>query len=96
MTEQEMQHLSTQIHLELHKAEADDCILDELVYDTAESIGSDAANQGPEDEAESVIDDYAAAAGNVNNTGWAGQVLWLLRNGVSEKEIRDTIKGTKG
>lgn len=96
MTEQEMLELSNKIHIELHKAEADDCILDELVYDTAEDCGSVAANQGPEDEADSVIDEYANEASNVNNTGWAGQVLWLLRHGVSETEIRDTIKTTKG
>lgn len=91
MNEEQMKKIAATIHLELDKMKADDGILDDFVHDIAGEIATSETHQHEEDMADAIIDRHSNIASNVNNTGWMGQVFWLLQQGVTEAEIRAKI-----
>ncbi|KZN20523.1 MULTISPECIES: hypothetical protein [Pseudomonas] len=67
-----------------------DQALDDLVHTTAENC--EGQNDLGGDDA---LDDANAKAASVNNDGFAAQISYLLKNGVSEPDIIQALKSSK-
>jgi len=68
--------------------------LDEMVYDMANHTASDRANEMEDDAQDEALHDAGdAAACEINNGGHEAQIAYLIQEGCSEDNIRQTIFG---
>jgi hypothetical protein len=69
-----------------------ECVLDELVHQTAQSLGLDKLNCLENDsEQEDHISGIEVAASLVNNAGYEAQLEFLLDSGVEPETIRSLL-----
>ena len=71
-------------------------VLDELVHETADSEAADINNGDYEHElsAPEVEATWSKMASDINNQGPQAQIAYLLKQGVSEDEIRSALQGS--